>query len=191
MSASAIASASVVMAKALAKGFDFQCNVTISNETGSLLRGVGYHPGHGKVNTLSELPAVPPLCESEGNEYYFEEGVSLTNDSPRQYPPAVVMQWKLGDRDLWLLVFAYMAGPPGRNACYYEISKKEQEPSTFWDNCKKNKTWFYVGDVKHHCDTGSRSNNTPKKKAVGGVGIIGSAGEHNPMTFDVTLYEDS
>jgi hypothetical protein len=184
MSATVVALTSAVeVGKFLYQNATYQCEVIIENQTDSLLIHQAYYSGHGRVCVLTALPAVPPRFCTGDTEYIFDEAVALANDSPAVAPPAVVMVWKFADRDLWLVVFAYMAGPLGTSAAYYAISTSHVEPADFWANATKNTTWFYVGDVKEHCDTGGHTG----RPAVGGISLTGFANDENPMQLKVTL----
>ena len=171
-----IVGTSIAVGKALYSTLGFNAEIVITNETKEALIHDTYYAGHGDIVPSGELPAIAPWfpCADPTDHLVFQEAVVVTG----KIAPAVVMQWKFANRELYLLVFPFLGGVGQQNAGYFTLLKKPIEPKTWWGKVEKDKTWFYHGDVNHHCET-----------TVDGIHITGEIDNANPARFNITLSE--
>lgn len=180
MSVTALAvGTAVAVGKELIGHAGYGCEVMIHNRTNDCLLHDEYYCAHGNINPSDQLPAIPPWCETKDNDYpqtdsfYFPQVAALYG----KIAPAVMMQWKLAGKELYLFVFAYLGNVGQKNAGFFELRNNQiPDLQSWWKNdVEKNKTWFYAGDMKN------------LTKTVDGIIISGDLDNENTATFNVYL----
>jgi hypothetical protein len=173
-----IVGSAVTVGKALYSTLGYNAEVIITNETSDALLHHTYYAGHGDIVPSGNLPAIAPWypsADDPSDHLVFQAAVTLSG----KRAPAVVMEWKFASREMYLLVFAYLGGAGQQNAGFFQLLRKPIEPSTWWENnVEKSKTWFYHGDVNHHCDM-----------TLDGIRVTGEIDNGNPAEFSILLTE--
>jgi hypothetical protein len=155
----------------------YQVLTTIENRAGHLLEPFNYHAAHGKLLGLQNLPVIPPAAHGGApKEHSFPVSFLVGGRDNALQAPAVLCQWKVAEKNLYLMVFIYAAGGTSDHAGYFGLTTEPVDLISYWNNAVEGKHWYYYGDVARHCDA-----------TVGGIRATGTLSNNNPGSFVVNL----
>ena len=126
----------------------YQVLTTIENRTGHLLEPVNYHAPHGKLLGLQNLPVIPPAARGAApQDHVFPVSFVVGGRDNASQAPAVLSQWKVPDKNLYLMVFIYAAGGMADHGGYFGLSSGMVDLASHWSNAVEGTHWHTYSDV--------------------------------------------